>query len=60
MLEDVLGWAVVLIGAVVMRFTDWWFIDPVLSIGLAAFIGIHALKNLKAVLDIFLQILDFV
>ena len=55
MLEDVLGWVVVLIGAVVMRFTDWWFIDPVLSIGLAAFIGIHALKNLKAVLDIFLQ-----
>ena len=55
MLEDVLGWVIVLAGAIVMRFTDWWFIDPVLSMGLAAFIGIHALKNLKAVLDIFLQ-----
>ena len=55
MLEDVLGWAVVLAGAVIMRFTDWWFLDPALSIGLAVFIGVNALKNLKAVLDIFLQ-----
>lgn len=55
MLEDVLGWAIVLIGAVVMRFTDWWFLDPALSLGLAVFIGVNALKNLKAVLDIFLQ-----
>ena len=55
MLEDVLGWAVVLIGAVVMRFTNWWYLDSVLSIAMAVFIGIHALKNLKAVLDIFLQ-----
>ena len=55
MLEDVLGWAIVLAGAVVMRFTDWWFLDPALSIGLAVFIGINALRNLKAVLDIFLQ-----
>ncbi len=55
MLEDVLGWAIVLAGAVVMRFTDWWFLDPALSIGLAVFIGVNALRNLKAVLDIFLQ-----
>lgn len=55
MLEDVLGWAIVLTGAVVMRFTNWWFLDPVLSIGLAVFIGVNALRNLKAVLDIFLQ-----
>ena len=55
MLEDVLGWVIVLAGAVVMRFTDWWFLDPILSIGLAVFIGFSALKNLKIVLDIFLQ-----
>ena len=55
MLEDVLGWAVVLIGAIVMRFTNWWFIDPVLSIGLAVFIGFNAVKHLKDVLNIFLQ-----
>jgi cobalt-zinc-cadmium efflux system protein len=55
MLEDVLGWAIVLIGAVVMRFTDWWFLDPALSFALAVFIGFHALKNLKAVGDVFLE-----
>ena len=55
MLEDVLGWAAVLVGAVVMRFTDWAFIDPALSLALSVFIGINALKNLKLVLDIFLE-----
>ena len=55
MLEDVLGWAVVLVGALVMRFTDWWFIDPALSLALSLFIGVNALKNLKQVLDIFLE-----
>ena len=55
MLEDVLGWIVVLIGAVVMRVTDLAIIDPILSIGVAAFIFINAIKNLKAVLDLFLE-----
>ena len=55
MLEDVLGWAVVLVGALVMRFTDWWFIDPALSLAFSLFIGVNALKNLKQVLDIFLE-----
>lgn len=55
MLEDVLGWVVVLIGAVVMRFTDWKLIDPIMSIGVAIFILANAIKNLKNVLDIFLE-----
>lgn len=55
MLEDVLTWAIVLIGAVVMRFTNWQFLDPVLSIGLAVFIIAGSLKSLKTVLDIFLE-----
>ena len=55
MLEDVLGWIVVLIGAIIMRFTDISIIDPIMSIGVAIFVLIHALKNLKEVLDIFLE-----
>ncbi len=55
MLEDVLGWLVVLVGAVVMRFTDISLIDPIMSIGVALFISISALKNLKEVLDLFLE-----
>lgn len=55
MLEDVLGWIVVLIGAVIMRFTNIKIIDPLLSIGVALFIFIRALKTLKEVIDIFLE-----
>ena len=54
MLEDVLGWAVVLIGGVVMRFTNWFWLDPVLSIGVAVFIFIHAISSLKEALNLFL------
>ena len=55
MLEDVLGWLLVLIGAVVMRFTHFRFIDPLMSIGISAFIIIHAIKNLKNILNLFLE-----
>ena len=55
MLEDVLGWLVVLIGAIVMRFTDFALIDPIMSIGVALFILIHALRTLKENLDLFLE-----
>ena len=55
MLEDVLGWVVVLVGAVVMRFTDIKIIDSLMSIGVAVFIFINAFRNLKEVLDLFLE-----
>lgn len=55
MLEDVLGWVIVLIGAVFMRITDISVLDPIMSIGVAAFIMFNGLKNLKRVLDLFLE-----
>lgn len=55
MLEDVLGWAVVLAGAIVMRFTDIAVIDPIMSICVSMFILVNAIKNLKEVIDIFLE-----
>lgn len=55
MLEDVLGWVVVLIGAVIMRFTDISIIDPIMSIGVAIFILSHSVSNLKEVIDLFLE-----
>ncbi|MBQ4516078.1 MAG: cation transporter [Clostridia bacterium] len=55
MLEDVLGWAIVLIGALVMKFTDFVLLDPVMSICVAVFILINAIKNLKEIIDIFLE-----
>ena len=55
MLEDVLGWIVVLIGALVMRFTDFAIIDPILSILVSVFILINALKNFKEIENLFLE-----
>lgn len=55
MLEDVLGWIVVLIGAIVMNFTDIKILDPLMSIGVALFILINTLKSLKQILDLFLE-----
>ena len=55
MLEDVLGWIVVLIGAIIMNFTDIKVLDSLMSIGVALFILVNSLKNLKKVLDLFLE-----
>ena len=55
MLEDVLGWIVVLIGAIIMNFTDIRIIDSIMSIGVALFILYHSIINLKKVLDLFLE-----
>lgn len=55
MLEDVLGWVVVLIGAIIMLFTDIKIIDPLMSIGVALFILVNTLINFKNILDLFLE-----
>ena len=55
MLEDVLTWVVVLVGAVVMRFTEWTVIDPLVSIAVAVYIFVHAVGHLKVAVDIFLE-----
>lgn len=55
MLEDVLGWVVVLIGAIVIRFTGWAFIDPLMSIGVSVFIFLHATEHLEQIGDVFLE-----
>ena len=55
MLEDVLGWIVVLIGAIIMNFTDISYIDPVMSICVALFIFKGAFVNLKKTESMFLE-----
>lgn len=54
MLEDVLGWAVVLVGAIVMRFTNLSILDPILSVIVALFILINAIRHLNEAIEIFL------
>ena len=55
MFEDVLGWGVVLLGAILMKFTDITYIDPIMSIGVAIFLLVHAFKNFKEICDIFFE-----
>lgn len=55
LLEDVLGWISVLIGATVIYFTHWYWIDGLLAIGIAVFISYNALTNLIEVMKTLLQ-----
>ena len=55
MLEDVLGWVVVLVGAIIMKFTDISLIDPIMSIIVAIYIVTHAAKNFESILSLFLE-----
>lgn len=55
LLEDVLGWAAVLIVAIVMLFTDIAILDPVLSILITIYILYGVTKNLKETVLLFLQ-----
>lgn len=56
MLEDVLGWvAVGIVSLVLMWRPDWTFLDPLLSIGIAALILWNVVRRLRETLAIFLQ-----
>lgn len=55
LLEDVLGWVAVLIGAIIMSFVDWPIIDPLLSIAFTLFILINVVRNLIETLKLFTQ-----
>jgi len=55
LLEDALGWIAVLIGAAVIYFTGWNWIDGALALGIAGFIGYNATRNLIDTLKVLLQ-----
>lgn len=55
LLEDVLGWAAVLIGGVIIRYTGWAVVDPILSIGISAFILVNAIGTLRRGTGILMQ-----
>ena len=54
-LEDILGWLAVILVSIVLRFTDWYFLDPLLSLLIAVFILSQSLPkfwdNIKILLD---------
>ena len=54
-LEDTLGWVTVILMAIVLRFTDWYILDPLLSIAISFFILSKALPRFWSTLKIFLD-----
>lgn len=55
LLEDVLGWVAVLLGAIIIYFTHWYWIDPLLSLFIATFVLYNVYHNLKEAVYIILQ-----
>jgi cobalt-zinc-cadmium efflux system protein len=55
MLEDLWGWVMVLIGALVIKWQSWFWVDPLLSIFVAFFIMRNTYRNLDEVFRILLQ-----
>jgi cobalt-zinc-cadmium efflux system protein len=55
MLEDVLGWISVLVGSIIIKFTGWTIIDPILSIIIALYILYHVYENISEIFCIFMD-----
>ncbi|HBB29711.1 MAG TPA: cation transporter [Clostridiales bacterium] len=55
LIEDVLGWIVVLIISIVLIFLDLPVLDPIFSLLITIYVLYNVVKNLKEILNIFLQ-----
>jgi cobalt-zinc-cadmium efflux system protein len=55
LLEDVLGWASVLIGGIMIKFFNLRIIDPILSIAITIYILFNVIKNLRSAFQLFMQ-----
>ena len=54
-LEDTLGWVAVILMAIVLRFTDWYILDSLLSLVISFFILSKAIPRFWSTLKIFLD-----
>ena len=54
-LEDILGWLAVILVACVLYVTDWYFLDPLLSLLISSFILWKAIPRFWSTLKIFLD-----
>ena len=54
-LEDTLGWLAVILMAIILKFTDWYILDPLLSLVISFFILSKAIPRFWSALKIFLD-----
>jgi cobalt-zinc-cadmium efflux system protein len=55
LLDDVLGWAAVLVMSFILLFADIHFLDPLFSILITAFVIYNVIRNFRKTLALFLQ-----
>ena len=55
LIEDVIGWGLVLLGAIAITLTGLAWIDPMLAIGLSIFVFYNVIRHLKDTAYLFLQ-----
>jgi len=55
LLEDVLGWGVILVGAVIIRLSGLYILDPLLTLVYSIIIIIGVSRNLKELINILLE-----
>lgn len=54
-LEDTLGWLAVILMAIILKITDWYILDPLLSLVISIFILTKAIPRFWSALKIFLD-----
>ena len=54
-LEDILGWLAVIIVSLILRFINWYFLDPLLSLAISIFILAKTLPQFWETIQIFLN-----
>ncbi|WP_266204726.1 cation diffusion facilitator family transporter [Pontibacter kalidii] len=55
LMEDVLGWAAVLVGGIILYFFDLPWIDPLLSVVITLYVLYNVVRNLRQTMNILLQ-----
>lgn len=55
LLEDVLGWTGILVAGVVMHFTGFYRLDPIITIGFTIFVLWGIWRNSKKMINVFLE-----
>lgn len=55
LLEDVLGWVVVLVTSLILLVADLPILDPILSVGLTIYVLYNVVKNVRSIMTVLLQ-----
>lgn len=53
--EDLFGWILVLLMSIILNYTDWYILDPILSLGIAGWILYMTIPEFIRISKIFLQ-----